>query len=115
MKALSIKEPWSTMIMKGKKTIETRTWNTNYRGPLILCASKNPPSSIAGCAFATANLVDCKPMVPEDEIAAQCQMYPKAHSWFLESVTPIKPVAIKGQLGIFEIEDIKIEEDWNGI
>ena len=46
MKALSIKEPWATLILEGKKTIETRTWKTNYRGEILLCASKNPKSNI---------------------------------------------------------------------
>ena len=40
MKALSVKEPWASLIRSGKKTIETRTWNTNYRGKLLICTSQ---------------------------------------------------------------------------
>jgi hypothetical protein len=39
LKALSIKEPWITLIAEGRKTIETRVWATSYRGPLLLVGS----------------------------------------------------------------------------
>lgn len=32
MKALSLTEPYATIIKKGKKAIETRSWKTNYKG-----------------------------------------------------------------------------------
>ena len=39
--ALSIKEPYGSLILyHGKK--ETRTWATNYKGYVLLCASKSP-------------------------------------------------------------------------
>ena len=34
MKALSIRQPWAELIMQGRKTLELRTWRTNYRGAL---------------------------------------------------------------------------------
>lgn len=30
MKALPVKQPWANMIATGEKTIETRTWPTDY-------------------------------------------------------------------------------------
>lgn len=39
MKALSVKQPYADLIACGRKTIETRTWKTNYRGPLLICSS----------------------------------------------------------------------------
>ncbi len=104
MKALSIKGHWAVKILEGKKTIETRTWKTNYRGKILLCASQSPESEISGKAFAVADLVDCKPMNKGDEFWACCRVYPKANSWFLENVTPIKQFDVKGQLGLFEVE-----------
>jgi len=104
MKALSIKEPWATLILEGKKTIETRTWKTNYRGEILLCASKNPKSNISGKAFATAKITACIPMTKEHERNALCEIYPKANSWFLTEVKKIEPFEVKGQLGIFEVE-----------
>ena len=40
MKALSIKPPWSTMIVMGLKDVENRTWRSTYRGPLLIHSSK---------------------------------------------------------------------------
>ena len=40
MKALTIKQPWSTLIVDGIKDIENRTWKTNYRGRILIHASE---------------------------------------------------------------------------
>lgn len=39
MKALSIKQPWSSLIAHGVKDIENRTWKTNFRGRIYIHAS----------------------------------------------------------------------------
>ncbi len=104
MKALSIREPWAGMIRNGKKTIETRTWSTKYRGKLLLCTSKSPERSFSGKAFAVASLVDVRPMTVEDEAKACCRIYEKAQSWILESLTFIDPFVVKGRLGLFEVD-----------
>lgn len=43
MKALSLTQPWATLIAIGAKRIETRSWSTRYRGPLAIHASKGFP------------------------------------------------------------------------
>jgi len=40
MKALTIRQPWASLISLGVKTIETRSWSTKYRGPLAIHAGK---------------------------------------------------------------------------
>lgn len=106
MKAISIKEPWASYIYNGKKSIETRTWKTNYRGKILLCASKKPTSKISGKAFAIANLVDIKPMTKEDVNYALCDVYPNAYSWFLDEIKTFDfPFKVKGSLGIFNVSD----------
>lgn len=40
MKALSIRQPWAWLILQGFKPVENRTWETLYRGPLIIHASQ---------------------------------------------------------------------------
>lgn len=102
MKAISIKEPWASLILKGKKTIETRTWKTDHLGHILLCASKNPKSDLSGYAFAIAKLIDCRKMIKADEKKALCKIYPRANSWFLENITPIKKFKVKGKLGLFD-------------
>lgn len=104
MKALSIKEPWATMIRDGRKTIETRTWNTKYRGEVLLCASKKPIGQYHGRAFAIAKIVNSRPMTEVDEFLARCKLFPNAYAWELEDVTPIEPFPVKGQLGLFDVE-----------
>lgn len=40
MKALTIRQPWASLIALGVKHIETRSWSTRYRGPLVIHAGK---------------------------------------------------------------------------
>lgn len=40
MRALSLTQPWATLVAHGFKRIETRDWATRYRGPLAIHASK---------------------------------------------------------------------------
>jgi hypothetical protein len=49
--ALSIKQPWANMIISGEKTIETRTWSTDFRGDLLIVSSKTPAIAPAGYAL----------------------------------------------------------------
>lgn len=40
MKAITIKQPWATLIAVGEKKYETRSWSTHYRGQLAIHAGK---------------------------------------------------------------------------
>ena len=40
MKAISLWQPWASAISLGIKRIETRSWETDYRGPLAIHAAK---------------------------------------------------------------------------
>jgi hypothetical protein len=102
MKALSIKNPWADLIASGKKTIETRRWRTKYRGKVLLCVSKKPVTENSGLAIAIADIIDCKPMKKSDKKAACIEKYDGAFSWFLDNVVKIKPIPVKGMLGLFE-------------
>ena len=43
MKALTLTQPWATLVAIGAKRIETRSWATQYRGPLAIHAAKTFP------------------------------------------------------------------------
>lgn len=43
MKALSLTQPWASLVVCGLKHIETRSWSTEYRGPLLIHASSKFP------------------------------------------------------------------------
>ncbi len=86
---LGWKQPFASLMLYGK--IETRTWDTKYRGLVLITASKapyhmeqyadiagdsyqhiwdtlgNPETVICGHAIAVGRLVDSKPMTKEDE------------------------------------------------
>ena len=103
MKAISVRQPWANMIAYGQKTIETRTWRTDYRGNLLICSSKKPNIHLAGYALAVASLIDCRPMIKKDEEAACCSVYPGAFAWILDNIRPIEPFPVRGSLGLFSV------------
>lgn len=43
LKALSLTQPWASLVAIGAKAIETRSWGTAYRGPIAIHASKGFP------------------------------------------------------------------------
>jgi hypothetical protein len=43
MKVLTLTQPWASLIETGAKQIETRSWYTAYRGPLLIHAAKGFP------------------------------------------------------------------------
>lgn len=40
MRAITLTQPWATLVAIGAKRIETRSWSTTYRGPLAIHAAK---------------------------------------------------------------------------
>lgn len=87
MKALTLTQPWATLVAIGMKTIETRSWGTSYRGKLAIHAAKSfPPDARSvleyphfkcvrwakfpfGAIVAECELIDCvkMPDVPNYE------------------------------------------------
>jgi hypothetical protein len=43
MKALTLTQPWATLVATGEKLVETRGWTTPYRGRLAIHAAKHYP------------------------------------------------------------------------
>lgn len=46
MKAISIKQPWASLIVENIKDIENRTWKTSFRGTVLVHASGKPSGTI---------------------------------------------------------------------
>jgi hypothetical protein len=44
MKAITLQQPWASLVAVGAKHIETRAWHTRYRGPLAIHAGQALPS-----------------------------------------------------------------------
>jgi len=38
MRAVTIRQPWAELIVRGEKDVENRSWRTRHRGPLLIHA-----------------------------------------------------------------------------
>lgn len=56
MKALTLFQPWASLVALGEKKVETRSWGTSYRGPLAIHAAKRLPLNWS--QFKTEHFVD---------------------------------------------------------
>lgn len=117
-KALSLWQPWASLIIDGRKNVETRSWSTSYRGVIAIHASMKvdkkacidfgyEPRTIAtGCVIGTARLVDCvqfpNPSIVPD---AYGDFTDGRYGWVLGSIVRFKePVPAKGSLGLWDWE-----------
>jgi hypothetical protein len=102
------------LIASGHKTIETRSWQTPYRGDLLICAARiraaacEPADLPTGVALAVVRLIDVRPMKPGDAAAANWPFDQKLWSWVLTDVRPIEPFVVRGQLRLFEVDNRQI-------
>lgn len=126
MKCIMLKEPWLWLVEMKMKPAETRTWRTNYRGPLLLGASRQIdkagyeylaarsirlPSMAAleerlGKVHVSARLALIEPYRKDLEPLGLCQFTEgeRRFAWYLEDVASLpKPFPVKGQLGIFDV------------
>ena len=129
MKALSVKQPWASLLVDGVKTVEVRSWPTDYRGELLICASASPKNHFwhdekddikrllpAGCILGIVNLVDVRRMKKSDAKGALCDYDPAAYAWVTELVCSCRPDKILGKLHLFDVAEkqiVRLEgEDW---
>lgn len=131
MRAITIRQPWATLIAIGAKRIETRSWPTSYRGPALIHAGKSTEDLSAarsfsewagpmwapftrpndlpfGAVVAVADLVDCVDMTPEriERVSPDERRFghyePGHYMWHLDNVRSLdKFVPAKGRLGLW--------------
>lgn len=126
MKVLSIREPWASIIINGYKEYEFRSWKTNYRGKILIHASKNIEKENVerfkelnlnykqGFIIGEAELVDCIPVTKEfennlinrNELIYGGTKNRTGYAWKLKNIKAIKPIQAKGQLGIWNYDEI---------
>ena len=126
MKALSIKQPYAELILLGKKKIELRRWNTNFRGEFIIHASKIPDKEAMekfgffnlalGCIVGKVNLVDVKKYKNELEHNKDKELHLASsafgnYGFVLKDVKGLKPIPCKGNLGFWKFDEKKLMED----
>jgi hypothetical protein len=125
MKALTVKQPWAYLIMRGLKDVENRTRQTKYRGPLAIHAAQKPSiawtkrSEVglshlsqqdydvawlvreenwdAGCVLGVVDLIDC--------VRDSDSQWAFPDHWHLILANPRRvtiPIPATGRLGLWE-------------
>lgn len=108
MKALSVHPIFAMNFFCGKKTIECRTWSTNYRGDILICSTnKKIKGTIPGHALCVMRLVDIVPF-EKKHLEAAC-MYPEefqpgAYAWIMDNLRFVRPVPVKGRLSLWDYD-----------
>lgn len=119
MKAISIRNPYAHMILCGEKEFEFRTWQTDYRGNLLICSSANPKikNTICGHALCVVRLNDITKVTPKnyrDFGLDRSDLDSNLYAWQLTDLRVIKPFPVKGKLNFYNVDDDLIEIIDNG-
>jgi hypothetical protein len=135
VKAISIRQPWAWLIVAGHKDVENRTWRTQYRGPILIHASKGTTKREYNAAWTFAF---CGHDIPakaiyelpkfEDlerggiigmaELVDVVPPYRRESPWHMDgcqgfkmkNVRPLPFIPFDGRLNIFEVPDSLLVE-----
>lgn len=131
MKALTIKEPWASLIINKYKEYEFRSWKINYKGKILIHAGLTLEHDMVerfscynlnykmGYIIGEATLVDC--IAVDDKFNNELRIknpivYAKSnhiedYAWKLENIKKYeKPIPAKGKLGLWNYEVSKMHE-----
>ncbi|MBX3206709.1 MAG: ASCH domain-containing protein [Labilithrix sp.] len=104
MRALSVRQPWAELIASGKKKVEYRSWQREFRGDLLIVASSSRHDD------------DCadEGLDPERLVygAAVCVVdFWKVtgdqgdYSWHVRAPRRVEAVPVKGYASIYHVDD----------
>lgn len=109
MKALSIDSDYAALVASGEKTIECRTWETDYRGELLICSNRLAvPGTIPRHALAICNLCNVREFTKGDIDAAcleKSDYQDGLYAWELSVVCSVIPFKVRGMPGLFDVDD----------
>ena len=128
MKCLSVSQPFADLIISGKKSIELRNWNTNFRGEFLVhspmrirsddckrlkISTKLPTGVIIG----KVTLYDVKKYHSSKEVIqdkkfhfASAKFHDKKYGFMLKNSKAFRiPIPMKGRLRFFDVEIQKIK------
>jgi hypothetical protein len=133
MRALSVFQPWASLLVLGRKRFETRSWRTTHRGLLAIHAARKFSATVRalclqepfrsllreagienadalprGVVLGTAELVGCTLADELSDIPDAERQFgnfgPGRWAWQLAAAAPLpSPVPARGRLGIFEL------------
>lgn len=123
MKALSLTQPWATLVVTGRKRVETRSWPTSIRERIAIHASKampayareaaiefglDPDALPRGAIVGQVSLAGCEPTnearphVSEEELWFG-DFADGRFAWYLVSPTvELRPIPARGALGFWD-------------
>ncbi|HWL09767.1 MAG TPA: ASCH domain-containing protein [Planctomicrobium sp.] len=136
MKAITISQPYASLIADGEKIVENRTWHPGYTGPLAIHAGLGTqylsPQELerypTGKVLAVCVLVGCLHIntiraayqkgegvgeFPAETIAklAKHKHTEGPYCWLLEKITKLKhPVMIGGRQKLWNFDETRITE-----
>jgi len=128
VKALTVAQPYASLIAANRKSVETRSWQTSYRGPLAIHAAKTAPASLTrevakasedlilvrGAIVCVAQLVAItiagQPDLagelyePEPREGILGDFTPGRYLWHLSEVEPVVPAIVcPGQRNLWDV------------
>jgi ASCH domain-containing protein len=137
MKCLSVLQPYADLIVKGKKTIELRTWNTKFRGEVLVHAPSKIKTDVCmklgidetklrtGVIIGKVEIYDVKTYGSISELKTDYKKHFAAeeflhhkYGFLLKNPKELRvPIPYKGNLGFFNVKlkstikenDIKFE------
>lgn len=100
MRCLSIRGEHVLDIFHNGKDVENRSWQTHYRGPLLIHASGRKKGTPQGVIYGIVDLYDC--VDDSDSDWAYCDCW----HWCIKVLHTFRnPIPYKGQLSIYRISD----------
>lgn len=109
--ALSVRQPFAHMLVRGYKIVECRSWTTNYRGPIYIHASmKVEKEAMAYYRKVEKKHHSMKAWLRTGGIIGRVMLksiywdkYDRCYVWRLTSPKALKFRKLTGQRGLFNI------------
>src|SRR5262249_36141282 len=114
VRAITIRQPWAELIVRGEKDVENRSWRTHHRGPLLIHAGAQAyresfaehgvtDDAERSAIIGMVEVVDCK----QERTSARHEE--GSWGWYLAHAKRFKkPIPMKGRRGLFEVPRRKV-------
>lgn len=129
MKCLTLNQPYADLLANGKKKIEVRKWNTNFRGEFLIHAAKtinlmacnilniDPDSCVRGSIIGKCYLYDVKMYTSNQDLLMDFELNfvvdekkfddkrKRIYGFLIrDAVRFSKAIPYKGKLGFFNVD-----------
>lgn len=130
VKTLTIHQPWAELLARGYKKLETRSWNTKYRGVLLIHASQTPSTDYSFSlpeGFPPADQIYCGAIIAIAQLTrtftiscnrargfligqfgrmedAYGDLSAGRFAWWIGNAMPIEPIPARGKQGLWNGE-----------